>query len=109
VAQAGGFGAAFWLGAIDLRFFLLAIVFTSFRINGTYLVRSLVKRPYDGRDFVLLGFIVAIFFVHFVIEPMPLGGIRITNLLAALSCAFVIARNLQDLSRDYGALKPRAA
>jgi hypothetical protein len=104
-----GFAAAFWLGAIDQRFFLLALVFTSFRICGTYVVRTLVKEPYDGRDLLLLACIVAIFVAHFIIKPAPLAGVRITNLLAALSCAVVIARNLQDLSRHYGALKPRAA
>jgi hypothetical protein len=109
VASCAGFAAAFLLRAIDLRFFLLAIVFTSFRICGTYVIRTLMKEPYDGRDFSLLAFIAAIFVVHFGMKPAPLGALRLTNMLAALSCAFVIARNLQDLSRHYGALKPRTA
>jgi phosphatidylglycerophosphate synthase len=104
-----GFGALFMVGAIDLRYFLLAVVFTSFRICGTYVLRTIVKEPYDGRDLGLLAFVAAIFVVHYGIEPAPIGGVRITNVLAALSCAYAIARNFQDFSRHYGALKPRAA
>jgi hypothetical protein len=109
VATCAGFGAAFWIGAIDRTFFFAAIVFTSLRITGTYLIRAFVDAPYDGRDRVLLAFIAAIFIVHFAFGSAALGAIRITNMLAALSCAVVIAQNLQDLSRHYGALKPRAA
>jgi hypothetical protein len=104
-----GFGALFMAGAIDLPYFLFAVVFTSFRICGTYVLRTVVKEPYDGRDLGLLAFVVAIFVVHYGIKPGPIGGIRITNVLAALSCAYAIARNFQDFSRHYGALKPRAA
>jgi phosphatidylglycerophosphate synthase len=109
VAICCGFGAAFLLGAIDLHYFLFAVVFTSFRICGTYVLRTIVKEPYDGRDLGMLAFVAAIFVVHYGIEPAPIGGVRITNLLAALSCAYAIARNFQDFSRHYGALKPRAA
>jgi phosphatidylglycerophosphate synthase len=109
VAMCGGWAAAFWLGAIDQRFFLLAITFTTFRICGTYVLRTLVDAPYDGRDYVLLAFIVTIFVVHFGLKPAPFAGMPITHWLTALSCAFAIARNLQDFSRHYGALKPRAA
>jgi phosphatidylglycerophosphate synthase len=104
-----GFGALFRLGAIDLQYFLFAVVFTSFRICGTYVLCTIVKEPYAGRDLGLFAFVVAIFVVHYGIKPAPIGGVRITNVLAALSCAYAIARNFQDFGRHYGALKPRAA
>jgi phosphatidylglycerophosphate synthase len=109
VLLCGGWGVAYWLGAIDLHAFLFAVAFSSFRICGTYVLRTLADESYDGRDYVLLGFVVAVLAVHFGLKPAALGGIRITHWLAALSCAFAIARNLQDFSRYYGALKPRAA
>ena len=104
-----GFGSLFLLGAIDLHYFLFAVVFTSFRVCGTYVLRTIVKESYDGRDFGLLAFIVAIVVVHYGIQPAPIAGIRITNVLTALACAYTIARNFQDFGRHYGALKPRAA
>ena len=108
VAIGFGFGALYLLGAIDLNYFLFAVVFTSFRICGTYVLRTIVKESYDGRDWGLVAFLLAIYAVHYGIKPEPLYGVRITNLLAALSCAYAIARNFQDFARHYGALKPRA-
>ena len=104
-----GFGALFLWGAIDLHYFLFAVVFTSFRVCGTYVLRTIVKESYDGRDWGLVAFLLAIYAVHYGIKPEPLYGVRITNLLAALSCAYAIARNFQDFARHYGALRPRAA
>jgi hypothetical protein len=104
-----GYGGLFLLGALDLNYFLFAVVFVSFRICGTYVLRTIVKASYDGRDWGLVAFLLAICAVHYGIKPAPLDGVRITNLLAALSCAYAIARNFQDFARHYGALKPRAA
>jgi phosphatidylglycerophosphate synthase len=108
-AVTAAYGVLFLLGALDLNYFLFAVVFTSFRICGTYVLRTIVKESYDGRDYGFVAFLVAICAVHYGAGREPLFGIRITNLLAALSCAYAIARNFQDFARHYGVLKPRAA
>jgi phosphatidylglycerophosphate synthase len=105
-----GFAALFLWGAIDLRYFLFAVVFTSFRICGTYVLRTIVKQRYDGRDFGLLAFIVAIFVVQLAAPTTRSAEwmhIRLTNWLAALSCVYAIARNFLEFSRHYALFKPR--
>jgi phosphatidylglycerophosphate synthase len=101
-----GFGALYLCGALDQHYFLFTVVFTSFRICGTYVLRTIVKERYDGKDLGLLAFIVAIFVAHFLIKPADVAGIRVTDWLAALSCAYAIARNFLDFSRHYAQLKP---
>jgi phosphatidylglycerophosphate synthase len=108
VATCGGFGALYWLGAIGLHAFLFTVVFTSFRISGTYVLRSTVHERYQGLDLGLLAFVAAIFAVHYGVRPEPLPGTTLENLLAGASCLYAVARSLGDLSRHYSTLKPRA-
>jgi phosphatidylglycerophosphate synthase len=109
VLTCAGFGALYLLGALDLNYFLFAVVFTSFRICGTYVLRTIVRERYDGLDLWLLGFVGAIFLVHYVVKPEPIGQLRSENLLAAAACLYAVARNLVDFGRHYRTLKPRAA
>ncbi|MET0388182.1 MAG: CDP-alcohol phosphatidyltransferase family protein [Polyangiales bacterium] len=103
------FGALFLLGAIDAPYFLFCIVFTSFRISGTYVLRTIVGERYDGKDMVLFSFVLAIAFVHYRFGSVTFNGVRAANWLAAASCFYAIARNFLDFSRHYAVLKPRAA
>jgi hypothetical protein len=45
-----GFGALYLLGAIEVHYFLFCVVFTSFRISGTYVLRTILRERYDGKD-----------------------------------------------------------
>lgn len=109
VGLCGMFGALFLLGAIDLHYFLFCIVFTSFRISGTYVLRTIVKEPWNGKDLGLMCFVLAIAIAHYGFAPALLHGVRLTNWLAAASCCYAVARNLVDFSRHYAVLRPRTA
>lgn len=107
VATCGGFAALYQLGAIGLHPFLFTVVFTSFRISGTYVLRGTVHERYRGLDLGLLAFVAAIFAVHYGVRPEPLAGSTLEDLLAGASCLYAVARSLGDLSRHYSTLKPR--
>jgi phosphatidylglycerophosphate synthase len=107
VGLCAGFAALYLLGAIGLPYFLFCIVFTSFRICGTYVLFTIVKERYDGKDLGLLCFLLGIGVAHYLGGTVQLHGVRLTNLLAALACIYAIGRNFQDFSRYYAVLKPR--
>jgi phosphatidylglycerophosphate synthase len=103
-----GFGALYLLGAIEVHYFLFCVVFTSFRISGTYVLRTILRERYDGKDIGLLAFILGIALVHYRFGPVMFHGVRLTDWLAAATCCYAIARNFLDFSRHYALLKPRA-
>jgi phosphatidylglycerophosphate synthase len=104
------FGALYLLGAIELHVFLAALVFTSFRLSGTYVLKTLVKEPYNGGDLGIVAFVAALFAVHFAVRPAALGGtLSVENLLAILACGYAIARNFVDFARRYRTLNPKTA
>jgi phosphatidylglycerophosphate synthase len=105
------FAALYLFGAIDVHYFLFCVVFTSFRICGTYVLCTIVNERFDGKDLGLLLFVLAIAAAHFygAVSPLQLQGVRLTNWLAAGSCIYAVARNFLDFSRHYEVLKPRPA
>jgi phosphatidylglycerophosphate synthase len=109
ILPCAGFGAAYLLGAIDLVFFVFAVVFTSFRVSGTYVLRTIVGERYKGFDGVIFAFMALIFAVHYGLRPEPIGNLRIEDLIAAAACLYAVSRNFWDFSRHYRTLKPRAA
>lgn len=108
VATCAGFAALYGLGAIGLHPFLFTVVFTSFRVNGTYVLRGTVHDRFRSVDLGLLAFVAAIFAVHYGVRPEPLAGTTLEDLLAGAGCLYAVARSLGDLSRHYPTLKPRA-
>lgn len=109
VLPCAGFGAAYLLGFLDLHVFLLTVVFTSFRVSGTYVLRTIVRERYNGFDGIIFASVALIFAVHYAIRPAPIGNLRIENLIAAGACLYAVTRNFWDFSRHYRSLKPRAA
>jgi phosphatidylglycerophosphate synthase len=106
VVLCAGFGALYLLGAIDLYAFSLSLVCTSFRISGTYVLFTIVKRPYDGLDFGIAAFLAAMFAVHFLAPTSVLGPLPAEPLLAYAACCYMLGRNFVDFSRYYRELKP---
>lgn len=104
-----GLCALYMSGAIGVYAFLFAIVFTSFRICGTYVLRTLLKQPYDGTDHGIVAFIVAIGAAHFAAPGAVVGGVSLASALAYLACAYMVGRNLLDFARAYGVLRPAVA
>jgi hypothetical protein len=106
VAMVAGWAALYLLGAIDVYTFLLTIVFTSFRISGTYVLFTIVKRRFGGNDAGILLWIAATFAAHYLLEPLALGPLPLRDALPYLACAYMLARNLVDFSRHYAELRP---
>jgi cardiolipin synthase len=109
VVMCGGFAALYLLRAIDLYAFVLALVCTSFRISGTYVLSTIVHRRFNGNDLGVIAWLVALFAAHFALPPIALGPLTLTGILPWAACAYMVARNLVDFSRHYRELKPTAA
>jgi hypothetical protein len=109
VLPCAGFGAAYLLGILNLHVFVFSVVFTSFRVSGTYVLRTIVRERYNGFDGIIFASVALIFAVHYVLRPAPIGNLRIENLIAAGACLYAVTRNFWDFSRHYRSLKPSAA
>lgn len=115
VAYGLAFGVLFLVGAMNALAFVLVVVFVSFRLSGSYVLFTIVKKRFNGNDLVLPLFIVAIGAAHFLGVPPILtremaeagvAGYPMAQALAFAACAYVALRNLWDLSRHFEALKP---
>jgi phosphatidylglycerophosphate synthase len=106
VGLLSAFGALYLLGALDLYAFALCLIFTSFRVCGTYVLFTIVKRPYGGGDLGVVAFLAAIAGAHFLLPPLALGALTLQTLLPYLACAYMLARNLIDFSRHYAVFQP---
>lgn len=106
VALCLGFGALYLLDVISMHMFLLALVFTSFRICGTYVLKTIVKERFNGNDLGLAAFIALIFGVHYAVHPVALPAMSVENALTLAACAYAIVRNLIDFGRRFRTLHP---
>ena len=106
VAMCSAFGLLYWLRAIDVYGFALALTFVSFRICGTYVLFTIVKRRYDGNDWGVFAWLAAMFAGHFLLAPIQLGPITVQALLPYGASMYMLVRNLSDFSQYYGVLKP---
>jgi phosphatidylglycerophosphate synthase len=108
VAMGTGWAVLYLLSAIDLYTFSFAVVITSFRISGTYVLFTLVKRSYDGNDLGVFAWIAAALLAHFLGGGLHIGPLPLEAALTYGACAYMITRNLLDVSRHYAELKPTA-
>lgn len=108
VAMCAALGGLYLRGIIDVYAFLMALVFTSFRISGSYVLFTIVKKPYSGTDYGMVGFIAAIAGAHYAAPGATLGPLSVPAALAYLACAYMFGRNMLDFARHYDALRPRA-
>jgi phosphatidylglycerophosphate synthase len=106
VGYCAGFGALHLLGAIDLYAFGLALICTSFRVSGSYVLFTIVHRPYNGRDAGIPLWIAAIFAAHFLLPGAGVGALALPIVLTYGACLYMAGRNLLDFSRFYGVLRP---
>jgi phosphatidylglycerophosphate synthase len=106
VAMGFGWGVLYLMGAIDVYAFLLALVFTSFRISGTYVLFTLTRRAYGGNDWGVLLFIAATFAAHSI--GAQLGGSPVAGALPYFACLYMLTRNLLDFSSHFRELRPTA-
>ena len=129
VLLCSAFAALYLTGAISALTFMLAVTFVSFRITGTYVLNTIVQRPFGGFDWGIAAFIVAIagaslaiggpmsiqgLRVAFLVEPISVGGYSLTlgayvPYVPYLAFLYMVTRNLVDFSRHFSALRPGAA
>jgi phosphatidylglycerophosphate synthase len=107
VGLGAGLCGLYLLDIINVYAFLLALIFTSFRISGTYVLYTIIKKPYDGNDYGIAGFIVAIAAAHYGLPGVALAGLPLPSVLAYVACAYMFGRNMIDFARHYETLRPR--
>jgi phosphatidylglycerophosphate synthase len=106
VALCAGFGALHLLGAIELPAFALLLICTSFRLSGSYVLSTVVRRPYHGQDYGIYAWLAAMFLAHYALPPLSFGPLTLQAALPLGACLYMLVRNLGDFSRFYPVLKP---
>ena len=105
VVMCSSFGLLYWIGAIDTYAFAFGLTLVSFRIAGTYVLFTIVRRRYDGNDWGVLAWLAAMFAGHFM-APIAVGPFTLQALLPYFTCVYMVGRNLLDFSQYYRVLKP---
>jgi phosphatidylglycerophosphate synthase len=108
VGMGAGLCALYLGGIIDVYAFLLVLVFASFRISGSYVLFTIVKRPYAGTDHGITLFIAAMAGAHFALPGATVGSLPLPSALAYVACAYMFGRNMMDFGRHYEALRTRS-
>jgi len=95
-----GYAVLYLLGAMDTLAFSLLVIIVSWRVTGTWVLRTITKRAYSGWDFSALLWLMLLTAAHFV----PTVGRSLGAVLPCLAyviCAVLVAHNLGDLARHY--------
>lgn len=100
------FAALYILGMMSTLVFALSIIFLSFRITGTFVLQTVLKRPYDGWDAGIIFWLLAIPAGHFFLGPVVVQGYRVDQLVPHLAILYMAGRNLIDLARNFEELAP---
>jgi phosphatidylglycerophosphate synthase len=106
VVYCAAFGALYLAGALEVHGFSLLVAFVSFRICGSYVLFTILKRPYRGNDWSIAVWVVALALAHFALEPRQVAGIGLQTLLPYVACLHLAGRNLSDFARAYPTLQP---
>jgi len=110
VGMTFGFGGLYLAGALNMYEFALCLVFTSFRISGSYVLFTLLRRPFSGMDFGIIAWLLVIGGAHYLLPPtLAAGGFDVQTLLPYAACLYMIMRNALDFVRQYERLRPGAS
>jgi phosphatidylglycerophosphate synthase len=109
VTLCGAFGALYLLDIIGLHAFLAVVVSISFRISGSYVLRTIVKERFRGNDLGIAAFAVLIAAVHYGLKPAPFGGFRVEDALASGACVYAVVRNFIELGQRFHLIQPPVA
>ncbi len=108
VAMGAALAGFYLLGAIDVYAFLLTLVFMSFRISGSYVLFTILHRPFNGNDYGIVAFLCAIAAAHVAMPEATVLGLSLGSSLAYLASAYMFARNMIDFMQHYRTLHPVA-
>lgn len=104
VAQSWAVGALYLTGIIDLHAMIVVLACLSYRIIGTYVMRTiLVQERYHGIDLATIGWLGAMLGLHFL-DPVPVGPVSLQALAPYLCALHLIASNVLDTRRNYDRL-----
>jgi phosphatidylglycerophosphate synthase len=108
VAFCLGFGALYLFGIIGMVSFVLAIIFVSFRVSGTYVLYTIIGKRFNGADWNIALWIAAIALGHAALDPIPFGQHTLQYYLPAMAYAYMVTRNLIDFVRYFPLLRSKS-
>jgi len=106
----------FYIDAIGTLDFCLIESFISFRVTGSYVLYSIIQRPYNGRDLTLYFWLCVMLFGRFVMAPVPVSlfyskllpytgdflyGTDVQQLFPYFLYFHITKANIQELYRNY--------
>ena len=99
--------AAYVGGAMNAYVFVLAVSLVSFRIIGTYVLRSVLDESFDGNDWVIPTYLVLATVAYHLpgMDDVFLFGWAVRDGLFYPLFAYVLLRNLVDLHRGMPRLR----
>jgi phosphatidylglycerophosphate synthase len=100
-----GFGALYLLDIIGMITFVLAVIFVSFRVTGSYVLFTIIRKRFGGADWAIVFWIAAIFLGHYLVDPIQFGPRTLQYYLPAMAFAYMIGRNLIDFVRYFPLLR----
>jgi phosphatidylglycerophosphate synthase len=106
VLLCAGFAALYLLEIVDRTAFLLSVLFLSFRITGSYVLFSILKRRFRGFDLGVALLVASMLAARYLIEPIPFAGRTVQFYLPIATCLYMVIRNLVDFIRYYSELRP---
>ena len=92
-------------GHVSSLALVLGMVFLSFRINGSYVLNTVLQKAYSGFDVTLVGWLAAIFGASLVNPFHFHGGYTIEMLVPYLGILYITSINLYDLARHLPELR----
>lgn len=105
LAVCGAFSALYVMGLLNAWAFVVGIVLLSFRVTGTYVLRTVVGRDYGGMDPVIPVGIAVLAVASLLPTSVALVGWSVHAVLPWLFLAWLAGGNLADFFRELGGLR----
>lgn len=102
------FAVLFWLGWISEMMFALAVIAISFRLSGSYVLYSVLGRPYSGIDWRIGVWLVIIAATAPWLEGYSYRGFSAREVAPLVFFLHLCTLNILDFIREVPALRPEA-
>ncbi len=105
-----GFAGAYLLGGMSTRDFILLLSLVSFRVTGSYVLYTIVNKPFPGIDrslyawIVLLSAATAAPLIPFTV-PVVGWSLTVQYVLPWICMAQITVTNVLDLAANYATIK----
>ncbi|MBN1947766.1 MAG: CDP-alcohol phosphatidyltransferase family protein [Bradymonadales bacterium] len=93
------FSALYLVGMMNTVVYVVGITMISFRLTGSYVLYTVLRKPYSGSDWWVGLWILAILAGHYWLEPYQIRGIEVQSVIPYLFFLTVVSLNLWDLAR----------